>query len=96
MFARFLVGRYSSSTIVTMLREIARCKSAKLDWVVLCKGTATGIRNPKEYQAVWRSIAYHSELDDSFEGNESPLVCSFPSRFLSVEFSLFRVNGMLL
>ncbi|KAG0622023.1 hypothetical protein M758_3G065300 [Ceratodon purpureus] len=68
-----LTKRYSSSMIVTMLREISRCKSAKLDWVMLCKGTATGITNPKEYQAVWRSIAYHAELDDSFDGNESPL-----------------------
>ncbi|XP_024383369.1 uncharacterized protein [Physcomitrium patens] len=68
-----LVKRYSASTIVTMLREIARCKSPKLDWVMLCKSTVTGITNPKEYQAVWRSLAYRAELEDSFEDNEAPL-----------------------
>jgi len=58
-----------------MLREIAKCKTAKLDWVMLCKGTSTGITNPKEYQALWRSIAYRADLDDSYdENNDSPLV----------------------
>ena len=90
------LGRYSSGAIVTMMREIAKCKSAKLDWAVLCKGTATGITNPKEYQAVWRSIAYHTELDDSFEDNDSPMVRCFLSRFLFVEYSQSCANERIL
>lgn len=66
--------RYNSSTLVTLLREIAKCKSSKLDWALLAKCTATGITSAREYQAVWRSIAYRAELLNAFEDNDQALV----------------------
>lgn len=66
--------RYNSSTLVTLLREIAKCKSSKLDWALLAKCTTTGITSAREYQAVWRSIAYRAELMNAFEDNDQALV----------------------
>jgi hypothetical protein len=69
-----LVKRYTSSTLLTLLREIAKCETAKLDWDALVKSSATGISSAREYQALWRSLAYRVELKQCFEEDECPLV----------------------
>ncbi|CAK9863297.1 unnamed protein product [Sphagnum jensenii] len=68
-----LVKRYTSSTLLTLLREIAKCETAKLDWDALVKSSATGISSAREYQALWRSLAYRVELKQCFEEDECPL-----------------------
>ncbi|KAG6547566.1 hypothetical protein Mapa_011015 [Marchantia paleacea] len=59
--------RYSAVTVMGLIREIARCESSKLDFNALVKKSTTGISCAREYQALWRHIAYRAELDDTYE-----------------------------
>lgn len=58
-----------------LIREIARCESSKLDFNALVKKSSTGISCAREYQALWRHIAYRAELDDAYEEDAELLVC---------------------
>lgn len=84
------MARYNSSTLVTLLREIAKCETAKLDWYALIKSSATGITSAREYQALWRSLAYRVELAPSFDDDDEPLV-----RALNLEFSVSTYSHAL-
>ncbi|XP_074556980.1 uncharacterized protein LOC141812929 [Curcuma longa] len=65
--------RYSPSTILTLLKEISQDPGAKKDWHKLVKNTATGITNAREYQMLWRHLAYHHTLLDNIEEGAEPL-----------------------
>ncbi|BBM98038.1 protein Mp1R-MYB6 [Marchantia polymorpha subsp. ruderalis] len=62
-----ILRRYSAVTVMGLIREIARCESSKLDFNALVKKSSTGISCAREYQALWRHIAYRAELDDAYE-----------------------------
>ncbi|KAL3699732.1 hypothetical protein R1sor_017754 [Riccia sorocarpa] len=68
-----ILRRYSAVTVMGLLREIAKCESTKLDFNALVKKSCTGISCAREYQALWRHIAYREELDDSYEEDAEPL-----------------------
>lgn len=68
-----LLRRYNATTVLALLREIAKCASAKIDWNSLAKNTATGITNAREYQMLWRHIAYRGTLSDNYEDDSQPL-----------------------
>ncbi|KVH99677.1 Homeodomain-like protein, partial [Cynara cardunculus var. scolymus] len=62
---------YKASTVLDLLGEVYRfqdVQDVKIDWNALVKQTKTGITNPREYQMLWRHLAYCDPLiDDDLE-----------------------------
>ncbi|KAF7830020.1 flocculation protein FLO11 isoform X2 [Senna tora] len=68
-----LSEKYDAVTILTLVQEISRHADVKIDWNEVVKNTATGISNAREYQMIWRHIAYGHELLDHVEDGAEPL-----------------------
>ncbi|KAL3514271.1 hypothetical protein ACH5RR_026988 [Cinchona calisaya] len=68
-----LLQRYTATTVLTLLQEVAQLQDAKIDWNVLVKKSATGISDPTEYQMLWRHLAYRHALLDRFDDAAQPL-----------------------
>lgn len=49
-------------TILKLLQEMAYYAEPKMDWNELVKKTSTGITNAREYQLLWRHLAYRDSL----------------------------------
>lgn len=73
----FGLCRYDATTVLTLLQEIAHYPHAKIDWNELVKKTSTGISSAREYQMLWRHLAYRDALSDNFEDGAQPLVYCF-------------------
>lgn len=70
-----MLDRYSPTTVLALLQEVAQVPpEAKFDWNELVKNTSTGISNPREYQMLWRHLAYRHALLDNLEDEKAPLV----------------------
>lgn len=69
-----MLDRYSPTTVLALLQEVAQVPEAKIDWNELVKNTSTGISNPREYQMLWRHLAYRHALLDDLEDEKAPLV----------------------
>lgn len=69
-----MLDRYSPTTVLALLQEVAQAPDAKIDWNDLVKNTSTGISNPREYQMLWRHLAYRHALLDDLEDEKAPLV----------------------
>lgn len=65
-----LLHRYSATTILTLLQEVSLFVDVKIDWKALVKTSSTGISNPREYQMLWRHLAYCEPLLDKVDGTE--------------------------
>ncbi|XP_022951801.1 uncharacterized protein LOC111454534 [Cucurbita moschata] len=67
--------RYSPTTVLTLLQEVSQVSEAKpkIDWNEIVKNTSTGISNPREYQMLWRHLAYRHALLDNLEDETAPL-----------------------
>lgn len=57
-----------------MLQEVAQFQGVKIDWNELVKKTSTGITNAREYQTLWRHLAYRGALPETLEDGDEPLV----------------------
>ncbi|EOA33508.1 hypothetical protein CARUB_v10019784mg [Capsella rubella] len=57
-----LLERYDTMTILRLLQEMAYYADTKMDWNELVKKTSTGITNAREYQLLWRHLAYRDSL----------------------------------
>lgn len=68
-----LLQRYTANTVLALLQEVAQFPDVKLDWNALVKKTSTGISNAREYQMLWRHLAYRNTLLDKLEDNAQPL-----------------------
>lgn len=66
--------RYSATTLLTLLQEVAQFPGVKIDWNLLVKKTSTGISNAREYQMVWRHLAYRDLLLEKLEEGDEPFV----------------------
>ncbi len=66
--------RYPATTVLALLQEVAHCAEMKMDWNALVKNTSTGISDAREYQMLWRHLAYHHALVQKFEHGAQPLV----------------------
>ncbi|RWR74113.1 SANT/Myb domain-containing protein [Cinnamomum micranthum f. kanehirae] len=64
--------RYSATTLLTLLQEVAQFPGVKIDWNLLVKKTSTGISNAREYQMVWRHLAYRDILLEKLEEGDEP------------------------
>ncbi|GAV66841.1 Myb_DNA-binding domain-containing protein [Cephalotus follicularis] len=69
-----LLQRYSANTVLALLQEVgAENPGERFDWEALVKKTSTGISNAREYQMLWRHLAYRSSLIDNLEDQAQPL-----------------------
>lgn len=68
-----LLQRYTANTVLALLQEVAQFPDVKLDWNALVKKTSTGISNAREYQMLWRHLAYRNTLLDKLDDNAQPL-----------------------
>ncbi|KAF8098323.1 hypothetical protein N665_0269s0047 [Sinapis alba] len=57
-----LLQRYDTMTILKLLQEMAYYAERKMDWNELVKKTSTGITSAREYQLLWRHLAYRDSL----------------------------------
>ncbi|KAL0312232.1 UNVERIFIED_CONTAM: hypothetical protein Sradi_5622500 [Sesamum radiatum] len=62
-----LLERYSVNTVLALLQEVAQVAGEKIDWHEMVKNTATGISGAREYQMLWRHLAYSETLIDQFD-----------------------------
>lgn len=60
--------------MLSLLQEVAQFPGVKLDWNALVKKTSTGISNAREYQMLWRHLAYRTHLLEKLEDEAQPLV----------------------
>ncbi|XP_011623501.1 uncharacterized protein LOC18434619 isoform X1 [Amborella trichopoda] len=71
--ASLLLQRYTATTILALLQEVAQFAGPKVDWNVLVKKTSTGISNAREYQMLWRHLAYRTALAEKLEDDAEPM-----------------------
>ncbi|KAG0470980.1 hypothetical protein HPP92_015526 [Vanilla planifolia] len=67
-----LVQRYGATTIFTILQEVSQAteKDIAIDWRAIVKTTASGITNVREYQMLWRHLAYRDPMEKIEDGAE--------------------------
>uniref|UniRef100_A0A804PIP8 Homeodomain-like superfamily protein n=1 Tax=Zea mays TaxID=4577 RepID=A0A804PIP8_MAIZE len=69
-----LLQRYNPGTILTALQEVAQHAEGRIiDWRAVVAKSATGITSAREYQMLWRYLAYHHDLNESIEAGDLPL-----------------------
>ncbi|VFQ74218.1 unnamed protein product [Cuscuta campestris] len=68
-----LLDRYDARTVLALLQEVAQVPDVKIDWNELVKKTTTGIKNAREYQMLWRHLAYRHGLVDRLDDGALPL-----------------------
>ncbi|XP_011016945.1 PREDICTED: uncharacterized protein LOC105120448 isoform X2 [Populus euphratica] len=68
-----LLQRYTATTLLALLQEVAQFDGAKIDWNALVKKTSTGISNAREYRMLWRHLAYRHVLPEKFDDGAHPL-----------------------
>ncbi|XP_059279617.1 uncharacterized protein LOC132033614 [Lycium ferocissimum] len=68
-----LLQRYTPMTVLTLLQEVEQVKDVKIDWNELVRKTTTGITNVREYQMLWRHLAYRNGLLDDLDDDAQPL-----------------------
>lgn len=68
-----LLQRYSATTVLAVLKEMAQFVGAKIDWQALVKKTETGIKSAREFQMLWRHLAYRQPLIENIGPEDQPL-----------------------
>ncbi|CAN6460105.1 unnamed protein product [Victoria cruziana] len=68
-----ILRRYTATTILALLQEVAQFPGVKIDWNALVKKTSTGISSAREYQMLWRHLAYRHSLVEKLEEGAEPL-----------------------
>ncbi|ESW13267.1 hypothetical protein PHAVU_008G182100 [Phaseolus vulgaris] len=62
--AASLLQRYDARTLLTLLQELANYPHSKFNWNDLVAKTSTGISNAREYQMLWRHLAYGQSMEN--------------------------------
>ncbi|KAK3038311.1 hypothetical protein RJ639_031407 [Escallonia herrerae] len=68
-----ILQRYKATTVLALLQEVAHVQDAKIDWNALVKKTTTGITSAREYQMLWRHLAYRDSLLERLDDAAEPL-----------------------
>ncbi|KAL5559969.1 hypothetical protein UlMin_036180 [Ulmus minor] len=68
-----LLQRYTPTTVLALLQEVAHSSQGKIDWNALVEKTTTGISNAREYQMLWHHLAYREPLIEKTEDGAQPL-----------------------
>ncbi|XP_076949464.1 uncharacterized protein LOC143622109 [Bidens hawaiensis] len=71
--ASVILQRYTAATVFTLLQEVSQVQDVKIDWSLLVRRTKTGITNPREYQMLWRHLAYRDKLVEKLDDSAKPL-----------------------
>jgi hypothetical protein len=53
----------------------------RIDWRALAAKTATGITSAREYQMLWRYLAYRHDFVENVDRSAQPLVCALLDLF---------------
>jgi hypothetical protein len=93
-----LLFRYDAATVLTVLQELTHYNESKFDWNELVKKTTSGISNAREYQMLWRHLAYRYNLPENFdEEGDDPMVCVILTLFcFFVLIDMFNHNTVYL
>jgi len=67
--------RYDAPTVLTLLQELANYPHSKFNWYDLAAKTSTGISKAREYQMLWRHLAYGHSMEN-LDDDAQPLVCT--------------------
>ncbi|TKY56336.1 Telomeric repeat-binding factor 1 [Spatholobus suberectus] len=67
--AAALLQRYDARTVLTLLQELANYPHSKFDWNELAAKTSTGISDAREYQMLWRNLAYGHSFTENFDND---------------------------
>ncbi|XP_047079516.1 uncharacterized protein LOC124690128 [Lolium rigidum] len=77
-----ILHKYSPTQVLTVLQEVSQhAERRRIDWRALVAKTATGITSARDYQMLWRYLAYGHDfvelVDQSAQplGDESDLEC---------------------
>lgn len=65
------------NTVLGLLQEVEQAAGAKIDWREVAKNSATGISGAREYQMLWRHLAYGEALIDQVDNDAEPIVSKF-------------------
>lgn len=68
-----LLQRYTPTAVLALLQEVAQLPDVRIDWNALVNKTSTGISNAREYQMLWRHLAYGHALLEKLEDGAQPL-----------------------
>ncbi|BFG19448.1 hypothetical protein CerSpe_057230 [Prunus speciosa] len=68
-----LLPRYKVGNVLQLLQEVAHSQDVKIDWNRLVEKTSTGISNAREYQMLWRHLAYSEAFVDKFDNGAQPV-----------------------
>ncbi|KAL2920838.1 Structural maintenance of chromosomes protein 2-2 [Bienertia sinuspersici] len=68
-----LLQRYSAATVLALFKEMSQVVDVKVDWQELVKKTETGIKSAREYQMLWRHLAYRQPLIEKIGPHDQPL-----------------------
>lgn len=61
-----------------MLNEVSRCtEEEKIDWNALAEKTSSGVSSAREYQMLWRHLAYGDPFLEELDDDAQPLVRSY-------------------
>lgn len=74
--------------MLTLLQEVAQVPDVKFDWNELVKKTSTGISNAREYQMLWRHLAYRDTMAERLDDGAEPQV----SLLLNWSYSLLEMT----
>lgn len=65
-----LLQRYTPTTVLVLLQEVSEVEDVKIDWNQMVKKTSTGISSAREYQMLWRHLAYRDALLDRLDDSQ--------------------------
>lgn len=68
-------------TVLGLLQEVEQSAGAKIDWREVAKNSSTGISSAREYQMLWRHLAYGETLIDQLDHDAEPIVSKFITIF---------------
>ncbi|KAL6501875.1 hypothetical protein OROGR_027008 [Orobanche gracilis] len=68
-----LLRRYSLNTVIALLKEVSQVAAEKINWQEVVKNTTTGISGAREYQMLWRHLAYGETLVDQIDHDQNPM-----------------------
>ncbi|KAK1661536.1 hypothetical protein QYE76_049695 [Lolium multiflorum] len=72
--AYLILHKYTPAKILTALQEVSQqAERRRIDWRALAAKTATGITSAREYQMLWRYLAYRHDFVENVDRSAQPL-----------------------